>query len=117
MADIQNLPQNGNKNNSTQDDRVIWEDGTWAIIEAGDCWDGLARSKTRDSLGEAVASKSWDPNQTSMPGPQSVSAKKLVKVKLADLLGNVGKATTQALNGALPKAANFRQDPATPNAP
>ncbi len=112
MADPKNLPP-GNPNNSTTDPRVIWEDGTWAIIEAGDCWDGLARSKTRDNPGDAVAA-TWDPALTVMPGPNSVSGKKLVKVKLTDLLAHP---LVQAPAGKLPTAKDWSKSPVAPPSP
>ena len=112
MGDPRNLKSNGNQNNSTNDDRVIWEDGQWAIIEAGDCWDGLSRSKTRDSIGDAVAAP-WDPGMTTMPGPNSVTAKKLVKVKLAELLAK----PATAARGVFPTPASFKDNGPVPAAP
>lgn len=121
MGNPMNLGSNGNQNNSTPDDRVIWEDGTWAIIECGDAWDGLSRSKTRDNLGDAIQA-TWDPGMTTMPGANSITAKKMVKVKLADLLANAGKAAPTSLGGVLPKAKAFRTPtpadvPAAPPSP
>lgn len=115
MADPKNLGSNGNMNNSTGDDRVIWEDGKWAIIEAGDAWDGLARSKTRDNLGDAI-SAGWDPGMTVMPGPQSVRARKLVKVALKDLLAHrPGVQGTPAVG--MPRPQDYKTPPGTPVAP
>lgn len=112
MADPKNLyPRN--PNNSTNDDRVIWEDGTWAVIEAGDCWDGLARSKTRDNPGDAIAAP-WDPGMTTMPGPQSVAGRKLVKVKLADVLA---KPTTTPASAAMPQVKDWSKAPVAPVSP
>lgn len=104
-------------NNSSGDDRVISEDGKWAIIEAGDCWDGLSRSKTRDNIGDAISAP-WDAGMTVMPGPGSVAAKKLVKVKLADLLANPANPTPPrpAVTG-LPSPKDFKKDPVAPQSP
>src|SRR3954470_15644595 len=90
MADIANTKSGGNKNNSTEDPRIIWEDGQFAIIEGRDCWDGLERSKTRDNLGDAIRQPIAGP----MPKPGAGKATDLVKVKLADMLANpvVGQA-------------------------
>ena len=77
-----------NPNNSTDDPRIIWEDGTWAIIEAGDHVDGIARTKTRDTWQDALKSGSYDPALTAKPGAQSIAQGKFVKVKLADLLAH-----------------------------
>jgi hypothetical protein len=113
MATPRNLKANGNPNNSTNDERVIWEDGTWAIIEAGDHMAGMGRSKTRDSIGDAL-SADWDPANTAQPGPSSVQAKKLIKVKLADLLANPVRAKAP---GVMPKPADFGVAPPSPFMP
>jgi hypothetical protein len=121
MADIANTRAGGNNNNSTNDPRIIWEDGTWAIIEAGDCWDGLARSKTRDTIGDAHQA-TWDAGMTTMPGPQSIAAKKLVKVKFQDMLNNPPALPTPgnslAPRKALPTPSSFQPPPSpAPSSP
>src|SRR6266446_153460 len=103
VSDPKNLPPQ-NPNNSTQDPRVIWEDGLWAIIEAGDSPNGLARSKTRDNLKE-VMTANWDPAMTVAPGPASIAAKKLVKVRLVDLLAT--PQAKQVNTAAIPTARAF----------
>lgn len=65
--------------------KIWWDDGTWAVIEAKDLPPGCPRSKTNDTVGDAVKSTSWNPALTHVPGPGSLN--KFVKVRLADLTG------------------------------
>lgn len=115
-----------NPNNSTADPRVIWEDGNWAIIEAGDYPPGIGRSKTRDSLADAITAPFDLVNPlTTPPGPKAVLDQKLVKVKLADLLatpvpqglGPAGVPTPiqTAPIGSIPSPRGFIPIKATPN--
>lgn len=120
MADPKNLRQNGNVNNSTGDDRVIWEDGHRAIIEAEDWPFGVPRSKTRDNISDAVSAP-IDAGMGQVPiGPQSIRAKKLVAVPLKDLLAAPRNSPPVPTgNVALPNPANWRAPtaPGTPVAP
>lgn len=104
-----------NPNNSTTDPRIIWEDGTWAIIEAKDWPPGIGRSKTRDTVPDAIAA-TWEAGLGNIAiGPQSIRASKLVKVKLGDFLNVPPPSLSPGpLGGLSPKAF---QDPATPVAP
>jgi len=87
MASPKNLKTNGNPNNSTPDERVLWEDGTWAIVEAGDYPVGIGRTRTCDTPGDTL-SATWEAGLITAPGAKSIAARKLVKVQLADLLAN-----------------------------
>lgn len=108
-----------NPNNSTGDPTVLWEDGTWAIIEAGDYPPGIGRSKTRDPGDLAgTLGASWEPSLLTPPGPQAVREKKWLKVKLADYLAAPKKAT--GISPPIPFNINNPrafQDPKTPIAP
>jgi hypothetical protein len=126
MADPKLIGQKhggSNPNNSTADPRIIWEDGTWAIIEAGDHEPGLARSETRDTLAKVIQTNSWDPARVTQPGKASIAQGQLVKVKLAELLATPQRpaaAPTQgqltlAPVGAIPSPKGFIKIPATPD--
>ncbi len=71
--------------NSTGDQRVVWEDGHIAIIYAADfpANSGMGRSKTRDTVAEAIKATVDDQLQTA-PGGGSLS--KFCKVWLKELL-------------------------------
>lgn len=71
--------------NSTNDPRVLWEDGQSAIIFAGDfpANTGMGRSKTRKTLPDAIAAP-IDP--ALVTGAGAGSKGDLIKVWLAELL-------------------------------
>jgi hypothetical protein len=71
--------------NSTQDPRIVWEDGYVAIIYAKDfpANSGMGRSKTRKDIKDAL-NAAVDDQLVTPPGANS--AHDFVKVKLADLL-------------------------------
>lgn len=75
---------------------IVWDDGEWAVIEGKDWRPGLARSKTNDTLADAVKSNSWDPSMANVPiGPKSLN--KLIKVKLVELKQAVARLQVTAL--------------------
>lgn len=87
--------------NSTNDPRIIWEDGHIAIIYAKDfpAGTGMGRSKTRDDLKSAINADVDDQLQTAV-GPGS--ANKLVKVWLRDMLARPPITTQKAVQSRLP---------------
>lgn len=105
-----------NPSNSTSDPRVIWEDGMWAIIEAKDYPPGIGRSKSRDLLGDAIASN-WEPALLTPPGAKSIAAKQLVKVKLAEFWATspTGQGTPKIIGKGLLNPADFAQPVAPPS--
>lgn len=83
--------------------KVYWDDGTWAVIEAGDLpLTGIPRSKTNDTVADAIKSNSWDPALTTLPGPKS--RKHFVKIKITDIPPGtpITTANLQAANPAIP---------------
>lgn len=113
MASVKNLPP-GNPNNRTQDPRVVWEDGTIAIIEAGDYPVGIPRSKSRKTLKEA-AQQVPDAGLTTAPGAGTIANKDYVTVWLKDLLGTPVPGTVATPTTTMTPAA-FR-GAATPTKP
>lgn len=71
--------------NSTQDSRIVWEDGNVAVIYARDfpAMTGMGRSRTRTQVGAAVAAPIEDALQTPVGAK---SGGEFVKVWLKELL-------------------------------
>jgi hypothetical protein len=64
--------------------KVHWDDGHWAVIEAKDWHPGTPRTKTNETVGDAVKSQSYDVQLSNVPiGPKSRA--KFVKVLMTDL--------------------------------
>lgn len=93
--------------NGTNDPRVLWEDGKFAVIHARDfpANTGMGRGATRKTLQEAIMT-TVDPSRVTAPGMGSMND--FCKVVLSDLLA-------RPLNGAKPLPINpsmFRGRPA-----
>jgi hypothetical protein len=107
-----------NPNNSTNDNRVIWEDGNWAVIDINDWPESIGRSKTRDAGDiQGCLGSSWEAGLAGVkPGASSYGQKKWVKVKLAELL-NTPPAPKTIPQVVQPRMFKPLQDPKTPVAP
>ncbi len=61
----------------------VSQDGLWGVLEGKDFVEGIGRSRTAKTVGEALKN-TWEPNLTTMPGPASLLGR-YVKVRLMDI--------------------------------